>query len=78
MFKKLFANKEEKGANGRGKGMFVSKDDIPRNAAGEPDIAAILAAHGMKDVDLSKVKVLKADSKEDAEALAAKFRTTTG
>ncbi|MCL2400653.1 MAG: hypothetical protein FWC91_13030 [Defluviitaleaceae bacterium] len=73
MFKKLFGNKENGVGNGGSKSMILSKNSLPRNANGDPDIAAILAAQGITDVDLSKVKVFKANSKEDAEALASKF-----
>ena len=39
------------------------QSDIPLTDAGEPDIAAILAANGITDVDLSKVQVMKTGDK---------------
>lgn len=50
----------------------VKKAEIIRNEAGEIDIAAILAANGLSDVDMSKVKVLNASSASQAQELLKK------
>jgi len=40
---------------------IINVKDVPLTAAGEPDIAAILAANGFTDIDISKVKIIKTD-----------------
>jgi len=40
---------------------IIEVTDVPLDENGQPDIAAILAANGITDVDLSKVQVMKVD-----------------
>ena len=37
----------------------IKMENIPLNEDGEPDIAAILAANGFADIDMSKVEIKK-------------------
>jgi len=55
----------------------LGKKDVPLGADGKPDIAAILAANGITDVDLSKVKVIQASNAEEADAIAKQVGDTT-
>ena len=41
---------------------IIQSNDVPMNEAGEPDIAAILAANGLSDIDMSQVKVVHANA----------------
>ena len=40
---------------------IINMKDIPMTDDGEPDVAAILAANGLSDIDLSKAKIYKKD-----------------
>jgi hypothetical protein len=46
------------------KAIYIKPEDIPLNEAGEPDIAAILAANGLSHIDLSQMKIVKANDAE--------------
>jgi predicted metallopeptidase len=50
----------------------ISKADVPKTKTGEPDIAAILAANGLSHIDLSQVKVIKANNPADKSEIIKK------
>ena len=45
---------------------IIEMAEVPLTESGEPDIAAILAANGLDDVDMSRVKIIKANKPKSA------------
>jgi hypothetical protein len=54
--------------NKEGKPTVIKMDTMPMKD-GEVDVAAILAANGVTGIDLSQVKVIKADNAEEAASI---------
>ena len=54
-----FKEKPEQASNLPEGATVIKCTEMPLTEAGEPDIAAILAANGLSHIDLSKVKIMK-------------------
>ena len=63
MLSKMFGETDMEAVNSKNT-KILKINEVPLTETGEPDIAAILAANGMSDVDLTKVKVMTSKSVE--------------
>ena len=53
---------------------IIKMENIPLTESGEPDIAAILAANELSDIDISKVKIMKGDDTNKDKLLKKLFK----